>query len=78
MAKQQRDPAKEANWREVLGRHASSGLSVREFCKRERLTESQFYAWRRTISQRSEPEITSPAFVPCPFRGPQPQPICRY
>lgn len=64
MAKQQRDRAKEAYWREVLGRHASTGLSVREFCKRERLTESQFYAWRRTIGQRSEPEIASPAFVP--------------
>jgi transposase-like protein len=64
MAKQLRDAAKEAYWREVLGRHASSGLSVREFCERERLTESQFYAWRRTIGERSESGSANPAFVP--------------
>lgn len=64
MAKQPRDPAKEVYWREVLTRYASSGLSVREFCKRERLTESQFYAWRRTIGERSEPGSARPSFVP--------------
>jgi hypothetical protein len=64
MAKQQRDPAKEAYWREVLGRQASSGLSVRAFCKQERLTESQFYAWRRTIGQRDDSDNPQPAFVP--------------
>jgi transposase-like protein len=52
MAKQQRDVVKEAYWRDVLKRFAESGLSVREFCKREQLTESQFYAWRRTLSER--------------------------
>ena len=49
MAKHQRDPAKEALWQKRLKRFASSGLSVREFCKREDVTESAFYAWRWTI-----------------------------
>ena len=62
MAKLQRDAEKERRWREVLSRQASSGLSVREFCKRERLTESQFYAWRRTIAERDGE--SSPSFVP--------------
>jgi transposase-like protein len=62
MAKLQRDAEKERRWREVLSLHASSGLSVREFCNRERLTESQFYAWRRTIAERDGE--TSPSFVP--------------
>jgi hypothetical protein len=29
-------------------------LSVRAFCQRERLTESGFYAWRRTIGERDD------------------------
>ncbi|MCO6045265.1 hypothetical protein NG895_15240 [Aeoliella sp. ICT_H6.2] len=64
MAKKQRDPAKEGYWRKVLGRFAASGLSVREFCKREQLTESAFYAWRRTIDEREEAGGSQPAFVP--------------
>lgn len=64
MAKRQRDPAKEVYWREVLGRHASSGLSVREFCQREQLTESAFYAWRRTVGERDEARTSGPAFLP--------------
>ncbi len=64
MAKHQQDPAKEAYWRKVLKRFATSGLSVREFCKREQLTESQFYAWRRTIGEREDAGNAQPAFVP--------------
>ena len=64
MAKHQRDPAKEAYWRKLLGRFAGSGLSVREFCKREQLTESAFYAWRRTIGERDDRRSPGPAFVP--------------
>jgi transposase len=52
MAKHFRDPQREAFWREVLKRHAVSGMSVRRFCQREKLTESTFFAWRRTIAER--------------------------
>lgn len=52
MARQRRDPEREAFWRGALKRFDGSGLSVRAFCQRERLTESAFYAWRRTIAQR--------------------------
>lgn len=62
MAKLQRDAEKERRWRELLNRQASSGISVREFCKRERLTESQFYAWRRTTGERDGE--SGPSFVP--------------
>jgi len=64
MARHQRDSAKEAFWRDVLRRFAASGLSVRAFCKRERLTESAFYAWRRTIGERNGTGNSGPAFVP--------------
>lgn len=64
MAKSQRDAAKEAFWREAFQRFAASGLSVREFCRREQLTESAFYAWRRTIGERDETGNALPAFIP--------------
>jgi hypothetical protein len=53
-----------------------SGLSVRAFCRREKLTESAFYFWRRTLRQRGltprnptphshkRPAGKSPAFLP--------------
>jgi transposase-like protein len=39
-------------WRGVLTRFRASGLSVRAFCRQERLSEPSFYAWRRTIHER--------------------------
>jgi hypothetical protein len=66
MANNERDAAKERRWRDVLRRHAASGLSVRAFCLREKLTESGFYAWRRTVAERNG-EVKSPrapAFLP--------------
>jgi hypothetical protein len=52
MAKHERDVKREAFWRGVLKRFGASGVSIRAFCQREQLTESAFYAWRRTISER--------------------------
>ena len=66
MANSQRDPERERFWREVVKRQASSGLSVREFCRREQLAETSFFSWRRTIRQRDGEQQPSeqPAFVP--------------
>lgn len=66
MANRQRDPECERFWREVLERHGSSGLSVREFCRRDGRAEASFFAWRRTIRQRDTAQQSSdgPAFVP--------------
>ena len=68
MAKSRRDPAKESLWRQTLRRFTSSGLSVREFCRREQLAESAFYAWRRTIGRR-DANNAGPAFVSAVIRG---------
>lgn len=67
MANRQRNSAKEVSWREILKRFSTSGLSVREFCQREQVAESAFYAWRRTIAERDgtrKPTSKTPAFVP--------------
>jgi transposase-like protein len=60
MANHERDAKREAFWRGVFQRYAASGLTIRAFCQREQLTESAFFAWRRTITER-DTEATSQA-----------------
>ena len=77
MANRMRDARKEAFWRGVLRRQKKAGVSVREFCRREGVGESNFYAWRRAIGERdvegsgkrkkkvqAKREEVTPAFVP--------------
>ena len=45
---------KEARWREILERQAGSGLSVRNFCADEGVSEPSFYAWRRKLRSRKD------------------------
>jgi transposase len=59
MANHERDAKREAFWRGVFPRYAASGLTIRAFCRREQLTESAFFAWRRTIAER-DVEAKSP------------------
>lgn len=42
----------EARWREILGRQADSGLSIRRFCAAEGISEPSFYAWRKKLRTR--------------------------
>ena len=65
MAKGKRDLRLEARWRDLVARQPQSGLSVRGFCQRERVTECGFYAWRRELRLRDqERPKPQPAFVP--------------
>ena len=43
------DEKKARHWQELLGEAARSGISIREFCRRRRLKESQFYWWQRRL-----------------------------
>jgi hypothetical protein len=45
----QGDEKKARHWQELLGEAARSGISIREFCRRRRLKESQFYWWQRRL-----------------------------
>jgi hypothetical protein len=38
-----------ARWREILRRQARSGVSVAAFCRRSRIPQASFYAWRRKL-----------------------------
>jgi hypothetical protein len=43
------DAKKARYWQARLGEAARSGISIREFCRRHRLRESQFYWWQRRL-----------------------------
>lgn len=47
-------------WRERLLRWRSSGQSVREFCRREGVSQPSFYQWRQKLTG------TRPASAPAP------------
>jgi len=47
-----RSRQREEFWRRIVSRQPASGLSIREWCQRHRVTEPSFYAWRRTLSRR--------------------------
>ena len=66
MANIQRDSGRERFWRAVVARQAKCGLTVRAFCRQEKLRETAFYFWRRTIVERdARRSVTAaPAFVP--------------
>lgn len=52
MSKSKRDPEKEAFWRLVREEHQQSGLTAREFCRNEGLSEASFHAWKRILADR--------------------------
>ncbi len=57
----QRRSSKERFWRRMLRQWQHRGLSIRDFCAREDLSEPTFYAWRRTLARQ---DAESPRFVP--------------
>jgi transposase len=69
----QPDSRKERCWLERIRLWQQAQLSVREFCRRRRLSEPSFYAWRRLLHERgvlgnkSSPQVnpvtTTPAFL---------------
>jgi hypothetical protein len=68
------DPAIEALWRDRINRQQTSGLSVEEFCARERFARSAFYRWRHLLGDGHKPVKPSPtspapsAFLPVRVR----------
>ncbi len=58
---------KAARWQEMVRRQEESGVSVRQFCITEGLSEPSFYAWRKKLR---EPRADAPR-LPVADRGQQ-------
>ncbi|MEX0669871.1 MAG: hypothetical protein WD060_05385 [Pirellulales bacterium] len=66
------DPRKFQAWQRRLQRHATSGLSVAQFCSRERVSVAVFQYWRRKCSGASPApaaQNSAPAFSPVELLG---------
>ena len=72
-----RSAEKEQFWRLVISEQQRSGLSIKEFCKQQAVSEASFYAWRREIRNRDQPpaplgktilpvKVTGQPLVPSP------------
>lgn len=42
--------SKRLYWQELVDRQGCSGLSIRQFCLKEGVSEPSFYAWRRQLT----------------------------
>ena len=42
-----------AKWAEIIKRHASSGLSIKQWCEENEISTTQFYYWLRVIREES-------------------------
>jgi hypothetical protein len=56
---------RERRWRAAMERFAGSGLSVTQFCRREKLKVPSFYYWRARLSAERKPSSSKAA--PSPF-----------
>jgi hypothetical protein len=60
----QPDPATRQRWQHRLDRFRRSGLTVADFCERERISPASFYAWRRRLQQDPTVPDDTPHLVP--------------
>jgi hypothetical protein len=72
------DPALRTLWRRRLGQQPLSGLTIQQFCRRERVSTAAFHSWKRRLAPRTTPSRDSasggPAFVPVIVTPPQASP----
>lgn len=50
MEKRRTDAGKRERWRALVAEATRSRTSIREFCRQQRVPESQFYAWRARLN----------------------------
>jgi hypothetical protein len=74
MPKHQPNPVLERTWRDRIALWRVSSLSVRAFCRQQRLNENSFYFWRRELLRRDQTAANTPAFVPVHLFAPTPSP----
>ena len=55
-----RDPAREKFWRRAIRDQQRSGLSVRDFCRRDGLKDWTFRWWRQELARRDHQPSAAP------------------
>ncbi len=50
MARAERSRRLARTWRRVIARQRRTGGTVKEFCRREKISQPSFYAWRRRLA----------------------------
>ena len=50
-----RSEEKRTYWRGMLERQTASGLSVRQFCRDEQVSEASFHSWKRKLAHGDRP-----------------------
>jgi transposase-like protein len=55
VSRKKQDVEKARFWQSAIREAARSGVSIREFCRRRKLHESQFYWWQRRLSLKRRP-----------------------
>jgi hypothetical protein len=55
MSGRKRDIEKERQWQRTIREAARSGLSIREFCRQQKLNVGQFYWWQRRLKENRQP-----------------------
>jgi hypothetical protein len=71
MGKRKRIRRGAAVWQQLFSRQSSSGLSVPEFCRRERINAGLFRRWRSTM-KGSEPDCRVATRTERMVEGPAP------
>ncbi|MGH8312322.1 MAG: IS66 family insertion sequence element accessory protein TnpA [Candidatus Acidiferrales bacterium] len=49
---EQKNRNSENDWRERIAAQERSGLSVKQFCEQQQITEQRFYVWRKRLRER--------------------------
>jgi hypothetical protein len=55
-----RNPARERFWRRTIRQQERTGLSVRDFCRREGLKDWTFRWWRQELARRDRQPASAP------------------
>ena len=68
------DPSLQKLWQTRLARYHRSELSIAEFCRREGVSQANFYVWRKKLAAHAAPSVqpsqaSVPKFVPLLVTG---------
>jgi hypothetical protein len=61
-----RSSARERFWRRIVAKQPTSGLSIRDWCDLQSVSEPSFYAWRRELARRAAERIETNSTKPAP------------